>query len=53
MLTYRVGIVEWLRECQKECKADKIRWLLRDFAAYIVSTFNEDDLFPGVDDVAV
>lgn len=50
MLTYRVGLVQWLRECQKECKADKIRWLLRDFAAYVTATFDEDDLISGVGD---
>ena len=44
VLSYRSGIRKWLRECEKECQADKIRWLIRDFEAFLATEFEEDDL---------
>ena len=44
VLSYRSGIRKWLRECEKECKADKIRWLINDFEAFLSTEFEEDEL---------
>ena len=44
ILSYSSGIRKWLRECDKECKADKIRWLIRDFEAFLGTEFEEDEL---------
>jgi hypothetical protein len=34
-ISYRMEIVNWLESCVRECKAEKVRWLLRDFAEYV------------------
>jgi len=44
VLSYRSGVRKWLRECEKECKADKIRWLIGDFEAFLSTEFEEDEL---------
>jgi hypothetical protein len=44
VLSYRSGLRKWLRECEKECKADKIRWLIRDFEAFLSTEFEKDEL---------
>jgi hypothetical protein len=41
-LTYRGDLQQWLAACEKECTAEKIRWLLRDFCEFIKSTFEEE-----------
>lgn len=47
VLSYRSGLTKWIRACEKECKAEKIRWLLRDFDAFLSSTFASDDYGVG------
>jgi len=34
-LAYRIGLHEWLERCTQACKAEKVRWFLRDFAEYV------------------
>jgi hypothetical protein len=34
-ISYQVEIRSWLEACFKECKAEKVRWLLRDFIDFI------------------
>ena len=34
-LSYRRLLIPWLRECLKECEADKVRWFIRDFITWI------------------
>ncbi len=36
---YTGFLLPWLRECLKECEADKVRWFIRDFIAWIESNF--------------
>lgn len=42
VLGYREFLVPWLKECLKECEADKVRWFLKDFVAYIEKNFQEE-----------
>lgn len=42
VLGYREFLISWLKECLKECEADKVRWFLRDFVTYIENNFPED-----------
>jgi hypothetical protein len=39
-LSYKSGLTKWLRACEKECKAEKIRWLLRDFESFLTDAFD-------------
>ncbi len=41
VLGYREFLIPWLKECLKECEADKVRWFLKDFATYIENNFPE------------
>ncbi len=34
-LDYRTGVYHWLERCGQECKAEKVRWFLQDFAEYV------------------
>lgn len=43
VLQYRSGLSDWLRACEKECKAEKIRWLLRDFVSFVNARFDLGD----------
>jgi len=38
-LSYGEFLLTWLRECLKECEADKVRWFLRDFISWIEENF--------------
>ena len=38
-VSYRHGILEWVRECYQLCESDKVRWFLRDFMDYVLDTF--------------
>ncbi len=38
-LSYKEFVLPWLRECLKECEADKMRWFLRDFISWIEENF--------------
>lgn len=38
---YRKLLIPWLRECIKECEADKVRWFLKDFVSWIEKSFKE------------
>lgn len=40
IMRYAVELAKWLESCESLCKADKVRWFLRDFRAY-VRTFAE------------
>jgi hypothetical protein len=37
--TYPVEFATWLKECSQVCEAEKLRWLIRDFHRYVVSSF--------------
>ena len=39
LLAYRIGLVDWIRECIADCEADSVRWFLRDFLDYVVEEF--------------
>lgn len=39
IITYNDHVINWLNQCYKECKADKVRWFLSDFIGYIEQTF--------------
>jgi hypothetical protein len=43
-LAYRTDLLRWLERCCEDCKADKVRWFLRDFAAYVQRTFELSDV---------
>ena len=40
-LSYRRFLIPWLKECFKECEAEKIRWFLKDFVSWIEKKFRE------------
>ncbi len=40
-LTYGCGLRDWLEACAKESRAEKIRWLLRDFREFVMTEFGE------------
>jgi len=42
-ISYSIELKFWLEECYKECKADKIRWLLNDLISYIEDYFRISD----------
>ncbi len=42
-LSYRDFLAPWLRACLKECEADKVRWFIRDFIAWIEETCWEEE----------
>jgi hypothetical protein len=50
-LSYRSGLRKWLHACETECKAEKIRWLLRDFDEFVSAKFKLDDLDGELSDV--
>ena len=35
-------LIPWLKECIKECEADKVRWFLKDFVNWIENNFKEE-----------
>src|SRR3990170_2801468 len=37
---YSRGLRDWLRECERSCEADKVRWFLRDFQSYVANEFS-------------
>ena len=39
--SYRGFLLPWLKECLKECEADKVRWFLKDFVSWIEKSFKE------------
>jgi hypothetical protein len=41
VLTYFTHVKNWLESCYKECKAEKVRWFLRDFIDYIEDNFKQ------------
>jgi hypothetical protein len=40
--SYHRFLIPWLRECFKECEAEKVRWFLRDFISWIEKNFREE-----------
>jgi hypothetical protein len=40
-LAYRGEFRDWLEACEKESKAEKIRWLLCDFREFVMTEFGE------------
>ena len=40
-LSYHNFLIPWLKECSKECEAEKVRWFLRDFIAWIKRNLKE------------
>ena len=40
-ISYQIHIREWLESCFKECKAQKVRWFLRDCIDFIDERFGE------------
>jgi len=40
--TYCKLLIPWIKECIKECEADKIRWFLKDFVNWIENNFKEE-----------
>jgi hypothetical protein len=38
--SYPVDFANWVTTCAKICEADKLRWLLRDFHSYVLSSFS-------------
>ncbi len=40
-LSYRQLLLPWLKECLKECEADKVRWFIRDFISWIEKNCRE------------
>ncbi|MGD1095879.1 MAG: PD-(D/E)XK nuclease family protein [Bryobacteraceae bacterium] len=34
-LAYPTGLCHWLERCVQECKAEKVRWFLEEFAEYV------------------
>ena len=40
-LSYRQLLLPWLKECLKECEADKVRWFIRDFISWIEENCRE------------
>ena len=43
LLDYRNGLAAWLEDCIKHCEAERIRWFLQDFRAYVMAEFGESD----------
>jgi len=41
-LSYRRFLIPWLKECLKECEAEKVRWFLRDFINWVEKNFREE-----------
>jgi len=41
-LSYCRFLVPWLRECLKECEAEKVRWFLRDFINWVEKNFRKE-----------
>ena len=41
-LSYRRFLIPWLKECFKECEAEKVRWFLRDFISWIENNLREE-----------
>jgi len=39
VLAYSTDFKDWLEFCYKECKAEKVRWILRDFIDYVEENF--------------
>jgi PD-(D/E)XK nuclease superfamily len=37
---YWSDLTKWLKDCLEVCEAEKVRWLLRDFLAYVQSNFD-------------
>lgn len=40
--SYHKFLILWLKECLKECEAEKVRWFLRDFITWIRKNFREE-----------
>ncbi|EDP76309.1 PD-(D/E)XK nuclease family protein [Hydrogenivirga sp. 128-5-R1-1] len=40
-LSYGEFLKSWLKECLKECEADKVRWFIRDFISWIEENCKE------------
>ena len=38
-ISYPIEFKNWLESCYKECKAEKVRWFLRDFIKYVERKF--------------
>lgn len=41
ILSYEKFLLPWLKECLKECEADKVRWFIRDFISWIEENCRE------------
>jgi hypothetical protein len=39
LMTYRPDLIRWLEACLMHCEADRMRWFLRDFTAYLEKRF--------------
>jgi hypothetical protein len=39
VISYFNELITWLRECERQCQAERVRVFLRDFTNYIVHTF--------------
>lgn len=44
MLTYQRDLKDFLQKCRKECNAEKVRWFLHDFEAYVERWFPSTSL---------
>jgi hypothetical protein len=42
---YQTKMKEWLGNCYKECRAEKVRWFLLDFIEYINRSFPDKETF--------
>jgi hypothetical protein len=42
--SYMPDLAGWIETCESICAAEKVRWLLRDFHAYVLNSFNLDSL---------
>lgn len=47
LLSYSVDLAEWLKQCWRECRAERVRWFLQEFQDWIIEEF---PLEPGKED---
>lgn len=41
IFSYTIELKDWLESCYKECRAEKVRWFLRDFIDFIEENFKQ------------
>lgn len=47
VLSYEEDILNWLRDCWRECRADRVRWFLSDFSNWVSRAFPSELLSEG------